>query len=301
MISLISNSKPLFIAEISSNHNGDLNRCKELIDATHEAGCDGVKFQLFKIRELFSEEAIRKKPELLKRIEWELKEEIIPELASYAKNKGLLFSCTPFYIEGVKSLTSYVDFFKIASYELLWKDLFNACANTGKPLVFSTGMSTPDEIASALDTLKGSRVKEILILHCNSAYPTPINHVNLSVIKTLREKFADYLPGKAIEFGWSDHTVSDSVVINSVLKYDSKMVEFHIDLDGSGYEFQSGHCWLPNQIKKVISILNEAKLAEGNPEINPSPSELIEREWRADPSDGLRPLLTTRAKILVGE
>ena len=77
MISLISNSKPLFIAEISSNHNGDLNRCKELIDATHEAGCDGVKFQLFKIRELFSKEAIQKKPELLKRIEKYLDPDIV--------------------------------------------------------------------------------------------------------------------------------------------------------------------------------------------------------------------------------
>ncbi|TAL60214.1 MAG: N-acetylneuraminic acid synthase [Bacteroidetes bacterium] len=297
MRSLLSFNKPLFVAEISSNHNGDLNRCKELIDATAEAGCDGVKFQMFKIKELFSKEVFKAKPEVLDRIQWELKEDLIPELAEYSKKKGLLFSCTPFYLSGVAVLDPHVDFFKIASYELLWKELFTACASTGKPLVFSIGMCTPNEIESALNLLKGHPLKEILILHCNSAYPTPAKDVNLAVIKTLREKYTDFLPGKVIDFGWSDHTVLDSVMLSSVLKYDSKMVEFHIDLDGSGYEYKSGHCWLPQQIKKVISVLNEARLADGNPEIKPSPSELVEREWRADPSDGLRPLLTTRAKI----
>lgn len=296
--SLLSFNKSLFVAEISSNHNGDMSRCKEMIDATAEAGCDGVKFQLFKIRELFSKEAFQKKPELLDRKLWELKEEFIPELASYSKKRGLLFSCTPFYLEAVEVLLPHVDFFKIASYELLWKDLFTACAATGKPLVFSIGMCIPGEIEDALTLLKNHPVKEILILHCNSAYPTPVRDVNLSMIKTLREKFTGYLPGKIIDFGWSDHSVLDSVVLSSVLKYGSKMVEFHIDLDGSGYEFKSGHCWLPAQIKRVISIINEAELADGGPEIKPSPSELIEREWRADPSDGLRPLLATRIAIL---
>ena len=74
--------KPLFISEISSNHNNDINRCKELISATKESGCDGVKFQLFKINELFSSEALYHKPELTLRKKWELNEKIIPELSS---------------------------------------------------------------------------------------------------------------------------------------------------------------------------------------------------------------------------
>ncbi len=298
MISLLSNKKPLFVAEISSNHNGDINRCKEMIDATAEAGCDGVKFQLFKIRELFSPEAIKYKPELLNRIDWELKEEIIPELSLYARKKGLLFSFTPFYLSGVKVLEPYIDFFKIASYELLWGDLFKACASTGKPLVFSIGMCTPNEIYLALDAIADSNVKEVLILHCNSAYPTPLKDVNLSVIDTLRGNFKGYLKDKEIEFGWSDHTVLESVILSSVLKYNSKMVEFHIDLDGMGHEFKSGHCWLPKDIARVINILSEAVDAEGDGVITPSESELIERKWRADPSDGLRPLLATRKEIL---
>ena len=298
MTSIINKEKPLFIAEISSNHNGDLNRCKELIDATADAGCDGVKFQLFKIRELFAQEALDYNSKLIERVEWELKEELIPELAAYSKKKGLLFSCTPFYLKAVDVLNPYVDFFKIASYELLWSDLFKKCADTGKPLVFSIGMCTPDEIEMALKSIANSAVKEILILHCNSSYPTPLSDVNLSVINTLRNKFGGYFKDKVLDFGWSDHTVLNSVVLSSVLKYDSRMIEFHIDLDGSGYEYKSGHCWLPHQIKQVITALNETRQAEGSPVITPSPSELVEREWRADPKDGLRPLIATRAQLL---
>ncbi len=291
----------LFVSEVSSNHNGDMSRCKEMIDATKESGCDGVKFQLFKIRDLFSNEAIDKNPKLLNRVQWELSESFIPELSGYAHSKGLLFSCTPFYIDAVNVLAPYVDFFKIASYELLWKELFTACANTGKPLVFSVGMAIEEEIRVALDSLRDTTVDEILILHCNSSYPTPVKDVNLSVIDTLREKFSGYLPGKMIDIGWSDHTVLSSVMLSSVLKYNSRMVEFHIDLDGSGYEFESGHCWLPAQIKNVIETLKEAKSAEGSPVITPSESELYERKWRADASDGLRPLLDTRQKLVKGE
>ena len=289
--------KPLFISEISSNHNNDINRCKELISATKESGCDGVKFQLFKINELFSSEALYHKPELTLRKKWELNEKIIPELSSHAKGLGLLFSCTPFYLEGVKILDPYIDFFKIASYELLWKELFIECANTGKPLVFSIGMSIESEIKSALDSISDSNVKEVMMLHCNSSYPTPINDANLSIITNLRNKFQNYLPHKSITFGYSDHSVLDSVIINSILKYDSKMIEFHIDLEGKGFEYKSGHCWLPNQIKKVIDFTKEAQLSDGNSMITPSDSESIEREWRADPSDGLRPLLKTRNSI----
>jgi sialic acid synthase SpsE len=295
---LFNNNKPLFISEISSNHNGDLNRCKELIDATAEAGCDGVKFQLFKIKELFSPEALNYNSKLGERVHWELKEEFIPELSGYSRKKGLLFSCTPFYLTAVDILNPYVDFFKIASYELLWRELFTKCAATGKPLVFSIGMCTPNEIEMALDSLATTAVKEIMILHCNSAYPTPLSDVNLSVMDTLRKKYTGYLPGKSIEFGWSDHTTRESVMLSSVLRYNARMIEFHIDLDGEGYEFKSGHCWLPEQIKQVITHLHEAQQADGNLVIEPSPSELIEREWRADPSDGLRPLLATRKGLI---
>jgi N-acetylneuraminate synthase len=72
------------------------------------------------------------------------------------------------------------------------------------------------------------------------------------------------------------------------------MVEFHLDLDGKGEEFQTGHCWVPEQIEPVIKFVQGGFGADGSSEKVPAPSELTEREWRADPSDGLRPVLKIR-------
>ena len=285
----------IFLAEVSSNHNGDINRCKKIIEAVAESGCDGVKFQLFKVSELFSNEAIAFKPDLKNRVNWELDPELIPLLSDYSHQKGLLFSCTPFYLEAVDILKPYVDFYKIASYELLWKDLFRKCGETGLPVVFSTGMSNQHEIQQALDILNDSKCEEIIMLHCNSAYPTPLKDVNLNVIDTFRKKF---LPNrKYLDFGWSDHTVKDSVVLSSVLNYRAKVVEFHIDLEGDGYEFEAGHCWLPSQISNVINCLKEIKLSKGDGKITPSDSEIFDRNWRADSKDGLRPVQEFRKTL----
>ena len=285
----------IFLAEVSSNHNGDINRCKKIIDAVAESGCDGVKFQLFKVSELFSNEAIAFKPDLKNRVNWELDPELIPLLSDYSHQKGLLFSGTPFYLEAVDILKPYVDFYKIASYELLWKDLFRKCGETGLPVVFSTGMSNQHEIQQALDILNDSKCEEIIMLHCNSAYPTPLKDVNLNVIDTFRKKF---LPNrKYLDFGWSDHTVKDSVVLSSVLNYRAKVVEFHIDLEGDGYEFEAGHCWLPSQISNVINCLKEIKLSKGDGKITPSDSEIFDRNWRADSKDGLRPVQEFRKTL----
>ena len=129
--------RPEFIAEVSSNHNRDLGRMKEFIQVAADIGCDGVKFQLFKIEDLFAPEILAWSEEHRRRADWELPLEFIPELAEYTHKCGLKFSCTPFYLEAVDILEPYVDFYKIASYELLWLDIFRACAATGLPVVFS--------------------------------------------------------------------------------------------------------------------------------------------------------------------
>ena len=113
-----------FIAEVSSNHNRDLSRMKEFIYASESAGCTGIKFQLFKIDKLFSTEILEKSETHRKRKTWELPEELIPELADLTNKLGLKFSCSPFYLGAVDILEPYVDFFKVASYELLWLNLF---------------------------------------------------------------------------------------------------------------------------------------------------------------------------------
>src|ERR1700755_3014378 len=154
---------PVFIAEASSNHGRDLKRALAFVDAAAEAGCDAVKFQLFKIDRMFAPEILRLSPKHRARAEWELPQAHLAPLAEHCRARGIQFSCTPFYVEAVRELEPFVDFYKVASYELLVGDLLKACAETGKPMILSTGMATMDEIVSASDILKSAGARDVTL------------------------------------------------------------------------------------------------------------------------------------------
>jgi sialic acid synthase SpsE len=279
-----------FIAEVSSNHSRNLKRSIEFINVAADIGCESVKFQLFKIDSLFAPEILRHRKDIAQRKKWELPEEFLEPLSSQCKKRSIKFSCTPFYIEAVEKLLPYVDFYKIASYELLWDELLAACAQTGKPMIVSTGMATIDEIQHAVDVIKSNGCKKLTLLHCTSSYPTPYKDANLSAIQTIRDF-------TGCEVGWSDHTVNSGVIHRSIHKWGVKVVEFHLDLEGDGEEYNSGHCWLPSQIGQVIEQVNNGIQSDGNGIKEPIPSEIQERLWRADPSDGMRPFKSIRKKF----
>lgn len=278
---------PAFVAEVSSNHHRDLDRCLRFIDVAAEIGCSAVKFQLFRIKELFAPEVLARSEKHRRREAWELPTEFLPELKRRADLRQIQFSCTPFYLKAVDELVPFVSFLKIASYELLWSDLLAKCAETGKPIVLSTGMATLREIDGAVDTLRANGCEALTLLHCVSGYPTQPSEANLAAIQTLRHNFG-------CEVGWSDHSANPFVIQRAVHRWSASMIEFHLDLDGTGDEFESGHCWLPGDIRSVIAGVRAALSADGTGEKTPSTAELPDRDWRADPSDGLRPLLKTR-------
>lgn len=272
-----------FIAEVSSNHGKDLARCLEFVDVAAASGCDAVKFQLFEIRKLFAPEILEKSAEHANRGDWELPTEFLAPIAQRCHERGVQFSCTPFDLEAVEKLEPHVDFFKIASYELLWDGLLRAVAATGKPVVLSTGMATLPEIVHAVDVLRFAGRYDPTLLHCVSAYPTPAAEANLAAIETIHKT-------TGAPVGWSDHTVDPGVIARAVHKWGAQTIEFHLDLDAQGAEFSSGHCWLPGQIADVIAHVRSGEIADGTGVKKPTPSELPDRAWRADPSDGLRPL-----------
>ena len=278
-----------FIAEVSSNHSQDLSRCLKFVDVSADIGCSAVKFQLFKIDQLFIPEVVADRPEIQQRKEWELPVSYLPHIQERCKEKGLKFTCTPFYLEAVQELQPYVDFYKIASYELLWNDLLKECAKTGKPVVLSTGMATIDEVAGAVEMLHNNGCNDLTLLHCVSGYPTPVEECNLTAIEEMRKVFK-------LKVGWSDHSVQPAVIYRAVHHWDAAMIEFHLDLEGKGEEFGGGHCWLPKQIEEVINNINKGFNADGTGEKGPTKVEARERGWRADPSDGLRPLVATRQR-----
>lgn len=276
-----------FMSEVSSNHAGDLGRCLDFIDVSAEIGCNAVKFQLFRIEEMFAPEILSRSEKHRKRKDWELPEGFLDPIAERCQRRGVQFCCTPFYLEAVDVLTPFVDVFKIASYELLWDDLLRKTAASQKPVILSCGMATMTEIEHAVSVLREAGASGVTLLHCVSAYPTPPEEANLAAIATIRKA-----TGCAV--GWSDHTVSPGVVHRAIHRFDAKMIEFHLDLDGTGAEYSAGHCWLPYEIGAVIREVRDAEQADGSGEKKPSPSELPDRDWRADPSDGLRPLRAIR-------
>ena len=286
----MTNDRIKFVAEVSSNHNQNIDRCFSFIDKAVEIGCDAVKFQLFKIAELFAPEILSKSKEHQKRKDWELPLLFLPQIAEHCKKRNIEFGCTPFYLNAVDDLYQYVDFYKIASYELLWNDLLIACAKTEKPIILSTGMASVDEIKSAINILIKSGCKNLTLLHCVSGYPAPINECNLAAIKTLRA----IPPASHFSVGWSDHSAAPAVIYRAAHCWGAEMIEFHLDLDGTGEEYKTGHCWLPDQIKTVIETVRSGFQSDGTGKKTPTSSELPDRDWRADPIDGLRPMKKTR-------
>ena len=278
-----------FIAEVSSNHSRSIERAIEFVDTASRIGCDAVKFQLFIIEKLFAPEILKKSKNHRDREQWELPLEFLPILADRCKEKGIQFSCSPFYLDAVKELEPYVDFYKIASYELLWDDLLIACAQTGKPVIISTGMANLKEIEHAVKVLRNNDC-EPSVLHCTSAYPTPYDEANLSAIETIRKSIG-------CEVGWSDHTVNSGVIHRAINKWDAKIIEFHLDLEGKGEEFGAGHCWLPDKIESVIKQVNNPECSDGNGIKKAIASEEGDRLWRTDPTDGLRPFKSIRSQF----
>ncbi len=278
---------PLFIAEASSNHARDLDRCLRFVDVSADIGCGAVKFQLFRIDELFAPEVLQTSGEHRRRKDWELPLEFVPEIAKRCRERNMLFSCTPFYLDAVEELRPYVDFYKIASYELLWLDLVRSCAATGVSTILSTGMADLAEIDEAVQAFSTAGGKDLTLLHCVSGYPAPPAECNLAAIETIRA--ATGLP-----VGWSDHSRTPGVIQRAIHRFSAQVVEFHLDLDEQGAEYETGHCWLPAEIEPVIRSVRESLLVDGDGEKKATKAEIHDRGWRADPADGLRPLIKTR-------
>ena len=99
--------------------------------------------------------------------------------------------------------------------------------------------------------------------------------------------------------GWSDHTVDPGVIYRAINRWDAKVIEFHLDLDGKGDEYDSGHCWLPDKISSVIKDIRHGQESDGHGKKEPVKSELSDRMWRTDNSDGLRPFKSIRSSFKI--
>jgi N,N'-diacetyllegionaminate synthase len=203
-------SPVLFIAEAGVNHNGDLGRALQLVDAAAEAGADAVKFQTFRAEEVVSFAAPKAKYqigatgdqesqlEMIKRLE--LSAEDHRNLIDHCRTRGILFLSTPFDFESADLLeTLGVPAYKIASGEITNWLFLEHVASKKKPIIISTGMSNLPEVEQAVSVLRQAGCSDLVILHCTSSYPAPPETVNLRAMQSMADAFH-------VPVGFSDHT-----------------------------------------------------------------------------------------------
>jgi sialic acid synthase SpsE len=218
------------IAEAGSNHNGDPEIARRLVDAAIRAGVDAVKFQLFRADRLYPKGAgtsdyLGSKTPIFEIIRaMELPAEWLPELSERAHRGGLAFLATPFHEEAVALLDPHVDAYKVASYELTHEPLLREVAARGKPVLLSTGASNMDEVRRAVEALRAAGCRDLVLLQCTASYPTPPEAANVRALVTLREELG-------VPAGLSDHTREAVTAPMAAAALGASAIEKHFTLD----------------------------------------------------------------------
>jgi len=271
-----------WIADICSNHNQNLQRTKELILSAAEAGCDAVKLQLFKANKLYAPQFKEQRKKMAK---WEFPEKWLEDISDHCKYLNIKFGCTPFDLDAVETLKPYVDFYKIGSYENQWVELIKRVIATKKDWMISAGMMQLINIQRFMDQHLIQKNKPKALFMCNSTYPAKAEECNLKTINYCNNFM------KA-DIGWSDHTNEPGVIYKAVSE-GAKYIEFHLDLnDKKGFESEIGHCWTPNEIRKIIYNVKKKKKAVFRDDLY----DVEAKKWRTD-IDGFRPLKKWREEL----
>jgi len=225
---------PYVIAEMSANHNGDINNAYKIIDMAKACGSDAVKLQTYtpdtltidsKLPDFQLTEGLwggQSLYELYKDafMPWEWHQ----PLFDYAKKIGITIFSSPFDNTAVDLLEDLnTPAYKIASFEAVDLPLIKYVAQTGKPMIISTGMADAEEIQEAIEAAREGGCKELAILHCVSGYPAPAADYNLRTLVDMRQKFG-------LVTGLSDHTIDNTTAITSVA-LGASIIEKHVTLD----------------------------------------------------------------------
>jgi len=273
----IGSGRTYVIAEIGNNHNGSFDRAIELIDLALDAGADSVKFQMRHLDQVYRQRTLRKDGEdlgteyvldLLRRFELTVDEH--RKLADYCRAKGATYLCTPWDARSVDVLESFgVPAYKVASADLTNLPLLDHLAQTGKPLILSTGMSTPEEVRATVAFL-GKRQAQFALLHCNSTYPAPLHDINLKWIEQLRKIHP--------LVGYSGHERGINVSLAAVA-LGATIIERHFTLD-RGMEGPDHAASLTHaEFKRMIEGIREIEESLGDGQTRTlSQGEMINRE-----------------------
>ncbi|MBJ88491.1 MAG: pseudaminic acid synthase [Woeseia sp.] len=289
-------SKPYVVAELSGNHNGSLERALEIVEAASMAGADAIKLQTYTGETITIDHngpgfvldtgpwAGRSLYDLYEwaHTPWEW------HSALFAKGRelGLSVFSSPFDATAVDFLEQFdPPAYKIASFELVDLPLIRYVAKKRRPVIMSTGMATLSEIQAAVDVARDAGSESLCLLHCTSAYPTPVRDANLMTIEMLAENFD-------IAVGISDHTLGITVPVAAVA-LGACLIEKHLTLRRADGGPDSGFSLEPMELKELVDNVHAAHSARGNVRFAASNSEL--------PQIQLRRSLYVVADICAGE
>lgn len=255
--------KTYIIAEMSANHAGSKDRALEIIHATKESGADCIKIQTYTAdtmtidcdNEYFRIDKGTWAGENLYHLyekaytpwEWQA------DLKAEAKKIGLDFLSTPFDKTSVDFLEDLgVEFYKIASFELVDIPLLEYVASKGKPIIMSTGMSTLSQISEAVETIKQNGNPQLVLLRCASAYPAVTDEMNLKTIANMSELFH-------VPVGLSDHSMGSVGAVTAVA-LGAKIIEKHFCIDRSIENPDSSFSMEPDEFRQMVNDIRQLKL-----------------------------------------
>jgi len=276
--------RPLIVAEVSANHSGNKTRALEIIDAAAKAGADAVKFQtytpdtmtishtsddfmirggLWDGRDLYDLYREAHTP-----WEWHA------DMFARARALGMIPFSTPFDATAVDFLEGLDNpVYKIASFELTDHDLIRKAAGTGKPMIMSTGLANEAEIKEAVAVAQAGGCKDLILLHCVSAYPAPASEANLRTILDMPQRF-----GIGV-VGLSDHTLSPAVSVAAV-GLGAAVIEKHFTLRRSDGGPDSAFSLEPAELSELVRNCRDCADALGRISYDRAPSEQANAKFR---------------------
>ena len=272
----IGQGQPVFIvAEISGNHNGDIKRAIEIIDAAADAGADAIKLQTYTPDTITLDSDT--KPF---RVTWKGKHRTLydlygeaytpwewhAKLFAHAKKRGMLCFSTPFDSTAVEFLEKlHTPCHKVASFEVVDIPLLEAIGKTKKPVIMSRGMASIAELTLAIQTLRKFGTKDIVLLHCVSAYPANPADMHLSTIPDMRKRFG-------VPVGLSDHTLGTDVSVAAVA-LGACVLEKHLTLRRADGGPDASFSLEPKEFAALVQSVRIVEAALGSPSYTQSKDE----------------------------
>ncbi len=258
---------PYIIAELSANHNGNIDNAFKIIESAKLAGADAIKLQTYtpdtitlncNAADFQINDGLWAGRTLHELYEWAHTPWAWHKpLFDRARELGITIFSSPFDTTAVDLLEDLgTPAYKVASFEVIDLALIRHIAKTGKPMIISTGMANVDEIQEAIETAKENGCKELVVLHCVSGYPAPASEYNLKTIADIASRFG-------VLAGLSDHTIDNATAIASVA-LGAVVIEKHVTLDRNGGGPDDSFSLEPNELKALCSDAATAWRALGS-------------------------------------